>query len=778
MRCLMPQEIEELESGVLQGIARLEADEHLDSCESCRSAFQQRRDQRSGSRTRLDDTIATGPDATIATGQARAGGSAGGGLVSKAPRIDGYTITGVLGQGGMGIVYRAVQTKLNRTVALKVLPGMVASQSAVQRFRREATAAARLHHTNIIPIYDFGEAVDAHYYAMELVTGEPLNDLIRRFAEKGLTNPTVAQLAGMLADPSVPALPHPIVDSSLAGASIDGTMAGGGSARGRSYFRQVARWMSDAADALHYAHSQGIIHRDIKPANLILSTDGRIMLADFGLAKSAGEHSVTRTGALVGTLRYVSPEQAMAKRVRLDHRTDVYSLGATMYELLCFRPAYPGTDEKEILGAIISRDPPRPRKINPHVPPELDTICMKCMERSADARYDTARAMAEDLRRYISDLPIVAKRPNALQRTVKFVRRHKAPAITVSVTVLLALSVLFWTRESKARLKAEIASRCDSAQTFAQNNRWNEAADELKRALALDPGNIHTLLALAWHKLEYFKANAQQAGRASQEEAVAACGKILKLEPDNIKALGYMGIALRRLERYEEAIRPLERARQLAPNVYSTWSNLGTLYAVTGDLAKAEEYMRKGVGLAGIEEDRWHAAVWRNLGALQLYLKQEEAMKSIKNAIDCHSMDTWSWVLKARAEMELEGHIDLQNALDDAKHGDRMGKLADAKAKRVLALAYLRNKDFVHAAQEAQQALQLGDEASVNHLILACAARRQGDAAATEKSLAEAKAAWPEALQKAGGFMASAGTGDLWIESADERLALAAQASP
>ncbi len=771
MRCLTPQEIQDLESGVIQGIQRLEADDHLDNCGSCRSAFAEIRARRSGSTTNIDATVATADAMTLASASAV-------GAPSKAPRIEGYTITGVLGQGGMGIVYRAVQTKLNRTVALKVLPAMVgsASPSAVQRFRREATAAARLHHTNIIPIYDFGEAVDAHYYAMELVTGEPLNDLIRRFAEKGLSNPTVAQLAEIMADLSMPALSQPMADLSVGGVSTDGTMAGGGSARGRSYFRQVARWMADAADALHYAHSQGIIHRDIKPANLILSTDGRIMLADFGLAKSAGEHSVTRTGALVGTLRYVSPEQAMAKRVRLDHRTDIYSLGATLYELLCFRPAYPGTDEKEILGAIISRDPPRPRKINSHVPAELDTICMKCMERTADARYETARGMAEDLRRFISDLPIVAKRPNVAQRTFKFVRRHKAPVITVSVTVLLALSVLLWNRESKARLQAEIQSRCDSAQTYAQNNRWEEGQDELNRALKLDPENVGTLLAVAWHKLEFFKASPLQAGRPSQEEAVTACRKILKLDPDNIKALGYMGIALRRLERYSEAIVPLERARQLDPSVYSTWSNLGTLYAVTGDLVKAEEYMRRGTELAGMAEDRWHAAAWRNLAALELFLKKDEALKHILNAIECYSTDPWSLVLKSRAEMELESHMDLQIALDDAKYGDRMGKLSDAKAKRVLALAYLRNNDFVHAAREAQQALQLGDEPSINRLILACASRGLGDKQAAEKVLAEARTVWPEVLQKAGGFLASAGTGDLWIESADERLALAQQA--
>jgi|CXWL01.1.fsa_nt_gi serine/threonine protein kinase len=797
MRCLTPKEIEDLDSGVIHGLERLEAEGHLSDCGRCRSAFEQFRSRSGSAISNFDQTVSTSQAPTIAaspegiaksnTDQTVATSDAPtiitsqrGGTPSKSPRIDGYTITGVLGQGGMGIVYRAVQTKLNRTVALKVLPAMVgsASPSAVQRFRREATAAARLHHTNIIPIYDFGESADAHYYAMELVIGEPLNDLIRRFAEKGVNNPTVAQLAEIMADLSMPAQSHATgTDVSAAEASIDGTMAGGGGARGRSYFRQVARWMSDAAEALQYAHAQGIIHRDIKPANLILSTDGRIMLADFGLAKSVGEQSVTRTGSLVGTLRYMSPEQAMAKRVRVDYRTDIYSLGATLYELLCFRPAYPGVDETEILSAIISRDPLRPRKINSHVPAELDTICMKCLEKSVEARYETGKALADDLRRYISDLPIVAKRPNIAQRTFKFVRRHKAPVITVGTVLLLVVSVLFWTKESAARRRAEIRSLYDSAQTYVANNRWLNAESELTKALNLDPSNVESLLTLAWFKLEHFKANPLQAGLPSQEQAVAACRKILDLNPDNIKALGYEGIALRRLERYAEAIVPLERARQLDPGVYSTWSNLGTLYAVTGDLVKAEEYMRKGTELAGITEDRWHAAAWRNLAALELFLKKDDAMVHIGHAIQCYSADPWSWVLRARAQMELEGHLDLQGAVDDAKHGDRIGKMADAKAKRVLALAHLRTGDFARAAQEAQQALQLGDEPSINHLILARSARAQGDSEAAAKALRAAQDTWPEPLRLAGGFTAGAGTGDLWIESADERLALAGQAS-
>jgi serine/threonine protein kinase/Flp pilus assembly protein TadD len=788
MHCLTSVDFNRYHDGKLEEAARSDVHLHLQSCDRCRSAYEEFRSG-SGRRSSLSD------DATISTSDARrivpASADAptitsspidaptialapGGKPLQRMPRIDGYTITGVLGQGGMGIVYRAIQTKLNRAVALKVLPAMVgsANPAAVQRFRREATAAARLHHTHIIPIYDFGESDDAHYYAMEMVTGEPLNDLVRRLAEQGVTNPTSAQLASIMGDLSMTALSQSVAaERSSADSSDDGT-APAASARGRSYFRLVARWMADAAEALHYAHGQGIIHRDIKPANLILSTDGRIMLADFGLAKSADEQSVTKTGALVGTLRYLSPEQSMARRVRVDHRTDIYSLGATIYELLCFRPAYPGADEKEILSAIITRDPLRPRKINSHVPSELDTICMKCLEKSREARYETARALAEDLRRYINDLPIIAKRPGPVRRMIKFVRRHKAPVAAVTAVVLLVTCMLFWKHESAARLKAEITSRYDSAQAYGATNKWVEAEAELRAAMRLAPDDLQTLRTVAWFNLEHYAKMPERVGKESQKDVVAACRKVLAMKPDDATALNYLGIALRRLERYEEAIDPLEKALKLDPKAYAIWANVGTLYAVTGDLPKAEEYMRKGAKLAGVEKDQWHAAVWRNLATLELFLKKAEAVEPIANAIECDAGNLRSWVLRARAGMELEGQRNLSEALDDAKHADRAGAFKDAHTKRVLATAYLLNGEYEQAAEHAKLALELKDEPTINHLIIALAEAKLGRMDAARSSLAEAEASWPAPLRTPGAFAARAGTGDLTIDSADERLHL------
>ena len=772
MECLTPRDFDLYTTGGLDPAGRERVTSHLESCLTCRNAFQRAQAKHvpaaiSGSAG--DMTIATGDAVNKAWPAAAATPAA-----PRLPRIDGYQITGVLGQGGMGIVYKAVQTKLNRMVALKVLPAMVgsANPAAVQRFRREATAAARLHHTNIVPIYDFGESTDAYYYAMEYITGKPLDEVIGRVADRFDSPPTAAQLASAVSELDLP-IP------ARTDASSDGTMGlsspaptSGTGMRGRAYYRQVARWVGDAADALHYAHSQGIIHRDIKPSNLILSVDGRIMIADFGLAKSAGDGSVTVTGALVGTLRYLSPEQAMAKRMRVDHRTDIYSLGATMYELLCFKPAYPGLDDKEILGSIITRDPPPPRKFNTNVPAELEIICMKCMEKSPDARYDTARSLADDLRRYINDLPIVARRPGAATRVVKFTRRHKAPVIAITAAVLVATSAFLWRRESLAKRVAQISSLHDSAQTLALTNKWDRADADLKKALALEPDNVVSLLTLAWMKLEHYRASPEQAGAKSQEEVIAACERVLQLEPDHFRALGYLGLAQRRLERYPEAIKTLERALQIDPKAFDTCSNLGALHIVTRDLTKGAEYLRKGAEVAGIAQDRWHAAAWRNLATFELFQRDTKTVEHVSNALACDSTDVQSWVLRARIGMEMEGHIDFQEALDDAKHADRIGEFKNARAKRVRALAHLANGEAANAIDQADLALTLGDEPTVNHLVIAASAAELGQFDEARKQLEAAEKVWPAPLREPGGFTASAGTGDLWIDTAAERLAL------
>lgn len=485
---------------------------------------------------------------------------------------------------------------------------------------------------------------------------------------------------------------------------------------------------------------------------------------------------MTMTGAFLGTLRYVSPEQAMTGRVRVDHRTDIYSLGATMYELLCFQPAFPGTDEKEVLGAILAREPTPPRKIHHAVPPELETICLKCLEKLPDARYANARGLADDLRRYINDLPIVAKPPGPITRVGKFVRRRKAPVIAVTAVVLLLFTGTFLVRARTANRKAQIRAKAESAVSFVLTNRWQEAEDELQLALQLDSNDTATLVAFAWMKLEYFKASPKKAGLESLEEVVEVCGRILRTEPRNVTVLGYQGVALRRLQRYPEAIETLENALALEPGEYASWSNLGALYAATGDLKSAEERLKKGAEIAGEEQDEWHAHVWRNLAAIELHLQRPVARDHIRKAIRCHKQDMLSWVIRARLELDLPEFVNVEEALDNAKHADKLADEKDAKAKRVRATAHLRNAQFEHAVKHAVKALELKDMPTINHLIIAVAEANRGNVTSAREHLGAAKAAWPEALLKPNGFSVAVGTGDLWIDSADELYRLRAEA--
>ncbi|UCC30359.1 MAG: protein kinase [Phycisphaerales bacterium] len=785
--CLTPADFECYDDGRLDAASAAEVRTHLDTCKSCRGAYERfHREAHSAGDSPIPRIDAT--ESFIAP--PRTGSSPAAKVARQFPMLEGYRITGVVGQGGMGIVYQAVQTKLNRTVALKVLPAIVgtANPSAVSRFRREAAAAARLHHTNIIPIYDYGESRDGYYYAMELISGQPFNVLISRLAELDASTASPARLAELLTSLDVPASSDFVLQDGSSPSHMDPTPSTSFSGRGRMYYRHVARWIADAADGLYYAHGQGIVHRDIKPGNLILSIDGRILIADFGLAKVAEEKSVTMTGSFVGTLRYVSPEQAMAKRVRVDHRTDIYSLGATMYELLCFQPAFPGMDDKEVLGAVIARDPTAPRKIYHGVPRELDTICLKCMEKSPDARYESARLLAEDLRCYIRDLPIAAKPPNLIRRIVKFAKRRKALVIAVTAAVLLLVAFTYSLQQSFARRRAqeertaaEIQALYDSGMFYLSKElkEWEGAEQEFQKALTIDPHHVKTLLGLAWMKLEYFRAAPKLGGEKALTEAERLCRRVLQIDPNNGTALTFQGVALRRLGRYPEAIEASEGAIRVFEETevperqeYASWSNLGAVHAITKHLEEAERCLHKGARLAGVAKTPWRAAAWRNLAALELYLQKSEAVDHIANAIECYGEDVQTWIIRARLGMELEGHINLHEALYDAIYADRLAKFKDPRAKRILALAHLRNSDVEHAIKHARLALNLGDMPAINHLVIAIAEAMRKNPISAREHLATADAEWPEGLRQPGDFVATAGTGDLWIESADELLRL------
>jgi tetratricopeptide (TPR) repeat protein len=332
------------------------------------------------------------------------------------------------------------------------------------------------------------------------------------------------------------------------------------------------------------------------------------------------------------------------------------------------------------------------------------------------------------------------------------------------------------------QLVAKVESSNVAARRMIMEEQWDDAEAELKMALDLAPANPQSWLYLAWMKLEYYKALPDKAGVKALEEAEAASRRVVDLRPTTpeflVKALGYQGVALRRLKRFPEAIEALERALAIDPENYALWSNLGTLHMDMRDDAKAEQCLRRGAELAGLGSDNpsYRGRAWCNLTVFELFLQRNEAAKSIERAIEFHEQDALAWVIQARVRLELAEHLNVRKALDDAKYADRMGKSRDPKAKRVLALAHLRNNDFDDAVSEARAAIELKDAPTANHLIIAIAEAKLGQVRAAKDSLAAAESAWPEKLRQSGGFSASAETGELWIESADDLLKLREEA--
>ncbi|MBX3744971.1 MAG: protein kinase [Verrucomicrobiae bacterium] len=334
-----------------------------------------------------------------------------------------YDLLSEIARGGMGVVYRARHRELKRTVALKViLAGEHASEDFVERFRIEAEAAAGLDHPNIVPIHEVGTEDGEQYFSMRLVEGETL----------------AARIAREWARPGTPP---------------DGTAR-----------RASARLVATLARAVHYAHQRGILHRDLKPTNVLLDGEGTAFLTDFGLAKTLEQDSgVTRTLAVLGTPGYMAPEQARGDSRRLTVAADVYGLGAILYELLTGRPPFGGATSIETLRRVLEQDPTPPRRFHPQVEPDLETLCLKCLEKEPALRYPSAEALAEDLERWLRHETIQARPASTPERFRKWVRRHPAAALTVAsaALALIAIAVVSTTaayRLQRARNAAEQAN--------------------------------------------------------------------------------------------------------------------------------------------------------------------------------------------------------------------------------------------------------------------------------------------------------------------------------
>jgi eukaryotic-like serine/threonine-protein kinase len=323
--------------------------------------------------------------------------------------IGPYKILHELGRGGMGVVFAAVHESLGRHVAIKVLPSPILNgDTSVERFRHEAQAAARLHHTNIVSVFAAGEGPGYHYYVMDFVDGQSLNCVIEQLRTTALGQSCEAEFGVRFQSQA-------------------------------ERFRWSAQLALQMAEALAHAHDSHILHRDIKPSNMILDKAGRIWLTDFGLAKdSSQEVALTKTGDIVGTPQYLPPESLESK---YDIRSELYGIGLVLYELVTLRPAYVGSSPAELIRAIASRGPQAVRKLAPTVPADLATIIDKSLEREPSRRYQSAREFARDLSAFLDERPISARRPNALETVWRWARRNRLAA-SLSATSLLLLMLV------------------------------------------------------------------------------------------------------------------------------------------------------------------------------------------------------------------------------------------------------------------------------------------------------------------------------------------------
>jgi serine/threonine protein kinase len=395
-------------------------------------------------------------------------------------RLGDFQLLYEIGRGGMGVVYRARQVSLDRDVALKLLPTLSSSSpSRVRRFRTESLAVARLAHPNVIPVIAHGEEEGLLYYAMELLDGTSLDSAIHG-------NPSLLR-STFLRNGSTGIANRDTADRTIA---REKTTSGPEVPAWRSIreYRHLARLLAEVAEGLAHAHAHGVVHRDIKPQNLLLGGDGRLRISDFGLALLTDEPHMTVTGEVMGTPAYLAPEQVRGAPGAIDQRTDVYALGATLYELLTGRRPFRGETRDQVLHQIVEREPESPRRVERTIPRDLETICLRAMAKDPSDRYATAGVLAEDLRRFSDARPVLAARVGRIRKIRLWAGRHKGAALAIVAVIVLVAVAAGLASSIRSSRRAEAARLLNQAydQLVYQDYRNAEPAfDDVARAEAL-----------------------------------------------------------------------------------------------------------------------------------------------------------------------------------------------------------------------------------------------------------------------------------------------------
>ena len=539
------------------------------------------------------------------------------GTLMAGDQIGDYQIEEQIGAGGMGVVYQAKQLSLGRTVAIKVLSGYLRDSSTARaRFQREVEAAARLRHEHIVSVHTMGDDGTTSYYAMELIDGPTLGEVLA-----ALRRDPIPELQSSTPSPKVPTSETSSLDQSrqmsqLSGGEILGLSFDESATprAGSGYFDLIAGLLAGVADGLDFAHQHQIVHRDVKPSNLLLSSDGKLHISDFGLARVLAEPGVTQTGEFVGTPYYMAPEQFNRSLGEVDGRTDVYALGATLYEMLTLRPPFPGSSRDEVLANIAAQEPTPPRRINRRVPRDLETICLKAIEKQPERRYQSAALLAEDLRCFQQRLPIAAQRSGLLERTKKWCLRHPSMAASLALAAGLAITAAVLAIQAhKAQQQQEIVA----AQASRMKDDLQLAQAAIDRAKLVEQQRVFETAFIAALQGD------DQAAAAAVDEAErlgASPGRLQVLRgqiamiaadftvalthlksavaqlPENIAANALLAETYARLEHWDKSTHWRERVEAMQPASVEDWMLAGRMHSYH-DPVVAEKMLDEAIRL-------------------------------------------------------------------------------------------------------------------------------------------------------------------------------------